>query len=95
MRYTETLEENWYSMQRVHFDTGGFIDIVHCDSINNPNNPKRAGIQLNAFATYVRLNGKGLWENARTQRRGIIKAFIEEQYTDAIQIWNDYESTRS
>ena len=54
----ETLSEKWFKFRRYYFKDG-FIDIWSGDCANNPNSDKKSKWNLNAFATYARLNGGG------------------------------------
>ncbi len=68
----EYLVDGWRKFVRVKC-TSGFIDKWMGDCIDNPNNETKSNWNLNAFATFYRLNG-GEWIDSR-------------QFTEDLQSW--------
>ena len=84
----EDLQEGWVDFKRIHF-AEGFIDRWVGDCINNPNNQYRSNMQLNSGATYIRLNGEGLWFNMREFNKSIIHMINYREFT-AEEVWSDF-----
>jgi hypothetical protein len=54
-------KEGWVDFKRIYF-TEGFIDLFNGDCASDPNLDEPPRFGLNAFATYLRLNGEGEWK---------------------------------
>lgn len=82
------LKEKWFTHIRIYCKQG-FVDRWMGDCINDPNNDTKSNLQLNAIATYFRLNGKGKWIEMREIRKIYI---LLEQFKDIAtsdEIWNE------
>lgn len=88
METVEKLEEGWVKFTRYNC-TDGCIDIWTGDCVDNPNNDNKSRLNLNAFATFVRLNGNGRWY-PNDYRKGI-RGFTMEmcQVATSVEIWNE------
>lgn len=67
----EYLKEKWYQIRRYCFKEG-YVDLMHCDCINHPDNETISRYQLNSNKCYVRLNQEK-WVN----RNNLNKIFYE------------------
>ena len=84
----EDLQEGWVHFKRIPF-AEGFIDRWVGDCINNPNNQYKGNWVLNGDATYIRLNGEGLWFNMREFNKSIID-MINHRDKTAEEVWNEF-----
>lgn len=86
----ETLSEKWFKFRRYYF-MDGFIDIWFGDCADNPNLDKKSPWNLNAFATYARLNGGGEWTSNMARRSVILSDEFEDKPVQ--EVWNDLTYT--
>lgn len=88
MKEPEKLTEGWVKFSR-HHCTEGCIDIWMGDCVDNPNNETKSHWNLNAFATFIRLNGEGKWYPAEFGRG--VKGFTSEmsEVSTSQEIWNE------
>jgi hypothetical protein len=88
MKEAERLEEGWVKFTRYHC-TEGCIDIWFGDCAHNPNSPEQPRWNLNAFSTFIRLNGEGQWY-PNEYRKGT-KGFTAEmsEISTSQEIWNE------
>lgn len=88
----ESKVEGWVKFSRFHC-TEGSIDIWYGDCACNPNSEIEPRWYLNSFATFIRLNGQGLWY-PNGYRKGI-KGFVGEMaiaFTSQ-EIWEELRLT--
>jgi hypothetical protein len=88
MKTPERIEEGWVKFSRYHC-TEGCIDIWFGDCAHNPNNKEQPQWNLNAFSTFIRLNGEGNWF-PNEYRKGI-NGFTGEmsEITTSQEIWDE------
>ena len=88
MKTPERIEEGWVKFLR-HKCTEGCIDIWYGDCAHNPNREIQPHWCLNAFSTFIRLNGEGLWYS-NGFRRGI-NGFTAEmcEVATSQEIWDE------
>mgnify|MGYP000851074111 CR=1 FL=1 len=90
----ESLKKNkmethdWVKFRTIEHKGGGTVDVWRGDCINNPNNPKKSQLQLNAIATYYRLNGNGVWVDGRNFDGDLLKWLQCNQDEKTENIWN-------
>jgi hypothetical protein len=84
----EHLEEGWVKFSRFNC-TEGCIDIWYGDCAHNPNSKEQPRWNLNAFSTFIRLNGEGKWYS-NEYRKGINGFTGEMSETKTSQeIWDE------
>ena len=84
------MKEGWVEFQRIPCKIG-FRDKWTGDSGSNPNNPKAANFNLNAFSTWFRLNGKGKWINKNQFQFDFYNTLIFERgLYNAEDLWENY-----
>jgi len=81
-------QEGWVVFHRTQCKSG-FIDRWMGDCINNPNNKNESQLQLNAFSTYFRLNGKGKWIHHREFNKSVYEMLLDKDSLTAEEIWNN------
>lgn len=88
MKKSEKLEEGWVNFSRFNC-TEGCIDIWMGDCADNPNRDTKSRWNLNAFATFIRLDGKGEWY-PNTFRKGV-NGFTAEmsEVSTSQEIWEE------
>lgn len=85
------MEEGWVKFFR-YYCKEGFIDKWIGDCIDDPNNSSKSHINLNSFATFYRLNGKGKWvkrDNYRVDLLVLINSNAKK--CTAEEIWEYYQ----
>jgi hypothetical protein len=75
MKTPERIQEGWVKFSRFNC-TEGCIDIWYGDCAHNPNSKEQPQWNLNAFSTFIRLNGEGNWYP--NEYRTGIKSFVGE-----------------
>ena len=88
MNTPEKLQEGWVKFSRYQC-TKGCIDIWYGDCAHNPNHKTEPKWNLNSFATFIRLNGKGKWY-PNEYNKGI-KGFTAEmcEVSTSQEIWGE------
>ena len=88
MKTPEKIEEGWVRFSR-HNCTEGCIDIWMGDCADNPNRDTKSHWNLNAFSTFVRLNGEGEWY-PNAFRKGV-NGFTAEmsEVSTSQEIWEE------
>lgn len=88
MKTPERIEEGWVKFSR-HNCTEGCIDIWMGDCADNPNRETKSYWNLNAFATFIRLNGEGEWY-PNAFRKGV-NGFTSEmsEVATSQEIWEE------
>lgn len=81
-------ENHWAEFVRIPCKSG-YIDIWIGDCANNPNNPTKSGVNLNAFRTFYRFDHKQGWfveYDFKYDTREVIRT----GYTDftSVEIWD-------
>ena len=80
--------DTWVKYTTINHPGGGAIDVWRGDCINNPNNPTKSNVQLNALALFYRLNGAGDWINSRDFDGGLM-SWMQINPTEKMEdIWN-------
>jgi hypothetical protein len=82
----ERIEEGWVRFSRFNC-TEGCIDIWMGDCSDNPNRETKSIWNLNAFSTFIRLNGEGEWFPSKNG----IKGFTGEmgEVSTSQEIWDE------
>ena len=86
MKIPERIEEGWVKFSRIHC-VEGCIDIWYGDCAHNPNNEIEPRWNLNSFASFIRLNGKGEWFSTKNGVKGFT-AEMAEEFTSQ-EIWDE------
>lgn len=85
---SESKKEGWVQFSRIPCKTG-FIDRWMGDVADNPNNKSKSPQHLNAFASYYRLNGEGMWMPQRNFKKLVSMAIGNQDNFTAEEIWRD------
>jgi hypothetical protein len=83
----ESLQEGWVSFSRIPCVTG-CIDVWYGDCAHNPNSETKPYWNLNGFATFIRLDGKGEWIGSGYRGVKSFAGDMAEQFTSQ-EIWNE------
>ena len=83
----ESLQEGWVSFSRIPCVTG-CIDVWYGDCAHNPNSKTKPYWNLNGFATFIRLDGKGEWIGSGYRSVKSFAGDMAEQFTSQ-EIWNE------
>jgi hypothetical protein len=86
MKTPEKIEEGWVKFSRVPC-VEGCIDVWYGDCAHNPNSEIKPHWNLNSFAVFIRLDGKGEWISGY---RGV-KSFAMEmgEVSTSQEIWDE------